>query len=135
MYAPDAEPYTVFANLFDPLIDDYHKRFPRGAKHLPTDVVDINSLVNMDTRNELVISTRECLKSLPVVARPAAYVEDEDALTKLTVREYLYKDVFYVVEPQVFYICYFLDTSVQTPLPSVRATIAMVETREGNRGT
>ncbi|KAH6935647.1 hypothetical protein HPB50_007450 [Hyalomma asiaticum] len=65
VYAPDAESYTVFADLFDPVIDDYHKGFPRGAKHPPTDFGDINTLVNLDPRNEFVISTRvRCGRSL-----------------------------------------------------------------------
>ncbi|KAL1413969.1 hypothetical protein MTO96_030863 [Rhipicephalus appendiculatus] len=65
VYAPDAESYTVFAELFDPVIDDYHKGFPPGAKHPPTDFGDINTLVNLDPKNEFVISTRvRCGRSL-----------------------------------------------------------------------
>ncbi|KAL3251888.1 hypothetical protein MRX96_055022 [Rhipicephalus microplus] len=65
VYAPDAESYTVFAELFDPVIDDYHKGFPPGTKHPPTDFGDINTLVNVDPRNEFVISTRvRCGRSL-----------------------------------------------------------------------
>ncbi|KAL1474214.1 hypothetical protein MTO96_021351, partial [Rhipicephalus appendiculatus] len=69
VYAPDAESYTVFAELFDPVIDDYHKGFPPGAKHPPTDFGDINTLVNLDPKNEFVISTRvRCGRSLQVSA-------------------------------------------------------------------
>ncbi|KAH7967868.1 arginine kinase Lit v 2.0101 [Rhipicephalus sanguineus] len=65
VYAPDAESYTVFAELFDPVIDDYHKGFPPGAKHPRTDFGDINTLVNLDPKNEFVISTRvRCGRSL-----------------------------------------------------------------------
>merc|ERR1712137_1283342 len=33
VYAPDAESYTLFHDLFDPIIEDYHTGFKSGDKH------------------------------------------------------------------------------------------------------
>ena len=33
IYAPDAEAYSVFADLFDPIIDDYHGGFGKTDRH------------------------------------------------------------------------------------------------------
>ena len=33
VYAPDAESYSAFADLFDPIICDYHTGFQPGDKH------------------------------------------------------------------------------------------------------
>ena len=38
MYAPDAEAYTTFKELFDPLIEDYHNGFGPSARQPPTDL-------------------------------------------------------------------------------------------------
>ena len=65
LYAPDAESYTLFKELFDPVIDDYHKGFKPTDKHPPTDFGDVNTLCNVDPDNQFVISTRvRCGRSL-----------------------------------------------------------------------
>jgi len=65
LYAPDAESYTLFADLFNPVIEDYHGGFKPTDKHPPTDFGDLNTLVNVDPNNEFVISTRvRCGRSL-----------------------------------------------------------------------
>lgn len=48
IYAPDAESYTVFADLFDPIIDDYHQGFKKTDKHPPKDFGDVDTLGNLD---------------------------------------------------------------------------------------
>lgn len=48
IYAPDAEAYTVFAELFDPIIDDYHGGFKKSDKHPPKDFGDVDSFGNLD---------------------------------------------------------------------------------------
>lgn len=48
IYAPDAEAYTVFAELFDPIIDDYHQGFKKSDKHPPKDFGDVDSFGNLD---------------------------------------------------------------------------------------
>lgn len=64
IYAPDAEAYTVFADIFDPMIEDYHS-FPRGAKHPPRDFGDVKSFPNLDPTDEFVVSTRiRCARSM-----------------------------------------------------------------------
>jgi len=64
VYAPDAESYTLFADLFDPMIEDYHG-FPKGDKHPARDFGDGNAFVNVDPDGQYVISTRvRCGRSL-----------------------------------------------------------------------
>lgn len=48
IYAPDAEAYTVFAEIFDPIIDDYHGGFKKSDKHPPKDFGDVDSFGNLD---------------------------------------------------------------------------------------
>lgn len=48
IYAPDAEAYTVFAEIFDPIIDDYHGGFKKSDKHPPKDFGDVDYFANLD---------------------------------------------------------------------------------------
>ncbi|KAI5711613.1 hypothetical protein M8J76_008248 [Diaphorina citri] len=65
IYAPDAEAYIVFADLFDPIIEDYHKGFKKTDKHPPKNWGDVDSFANLDPNGEFVISTRvRCGRSL-----------------------------------------------------------------------
>lgn len=65
IYAPDAESYTLFADLFNPIIDEYHGGFSSTDKHPASEFGDLKSLVNVDPNNEFVISTRvRCGRSL-----------------------------------------------------------------------
>ena len=48
VYAPDAESYSAFADLFDPIICDYHTGFQPGDKHPARDFGDIETLGNLD---------------------------------------------------------------------------------------
>lgn len=65
IYAPDAESYSLFAPLFDSVIEAYHSGFKSTDKHPQTDFGDINTLVDLDPTNEFVISTRvRCGRSL-----------------------------------------------------------------------
>lgn len=65
IYAPDAEAYTVFADLFDPIIEDYHGGFKKTDKHPPREFGDVNCFSNLDPNNEFIISTRvRCGRSL-----------------------------------------------------------------------
>lgn len=65
VYAPDAESYTVFAPLFDPIIEDYHVGFTQTDKHPAKNFGDVNTLVNVDPEGKYVISTRvRCGRSM-----------------------------------------------------------------------
>ena len=65
LYAPDAEAYTVFADLFDPVIEDYHFGFKKTDKHPPKNWGDVSSFGNLDPNNEFVVSTRvRCGRSM-----------------------------------------------------------------------
>lgn len=65
VYAPDAEAYTLFAPLFDPIIEDYHVGFSQTDKHPAKDFGDVNSLVNVDPEGAYVVSTRvRCGRSM-----------------------------------------------------------------------
>ncbi|KAL1468749.1 hypothetical protein MTO96_025193 [Rhipicephalus appendiculatus] len=64
IYAPDAESYRVFADLFDPVIQDYHK-FKPTDRHPPTNFGDLSTLKDVDPTNDFVVSTRiRCARSL-----------------------------------------------------------------------
>ncbi|XP_013791403.1 arginine kinase-like [Limulus polyphemus] len=65
IYAPDAESYTTFAPLFNPIIDDYHGGFKATDKHPAKEWGDINTLVDLDPTGKFIISTRvRCGRSL-----------------------------------------------------------------------
>ncbi|KAL1486833.1 hypothetical protein MTO96_031186 [Rhipicephalus appendiculatus] len=65
VYAPDAESYTVFADLFNPVIEDYHGGFKSTDRQPPTDFGDLSTLLNVDPDNKYVVSTRvRCGRSL-----------------------------------------------------------------------
>ncbi|PWV04248.1 arginine kinase [Trypanosoma cruzi] len=65
VYAPDAESYTLFAALFDPIIEDYHKGFKPSDKQPPKDFGDLNTFIDVDPDKKYVISTRvRCGRSL-----------------------------------------------------------------------
>merc|ERR1711976_122253 len=60
VYAPDAEAYSLFSPLFDPVIEDYHVGFKQTDKHPASDFGDGNAFVNVDPDGQFVISTRVC---------------------------------------------------------------------------
>merc|ERR1719154_976721 len=102
VYAPDAEAYTLFAPLFDPIIEDYHVGFSQTDKHPAKDFGDVNSLVNVDPEGAYVVSTRvRCGRSMqgypfnPCLTE-AQYKEMEEkvssTLTKLTDDHFLFKE-------------------------------------------
>nr|BAF49173.1 arginine kinase [Cissites cephalotes] len=65
IYAPDPDAYTVFADIFDPIIEDYHGGFDRCAQHPPTNWGDIEQFSNLDPTGDFIISTRvRCGRSL-----------------------------------------------------------------------
>ena len=87
IYAPDAESYTLFAPLFDPVIDEYHGGFKPTDKHPQSDWGDLNTLVDLDPKGEFVVSTRvRCGRSLqgypfnPCLTEPQ-YKEMEDKVS------------------------------------------------------
>ncbi|XP_014243105.1 arginine kinase-like isoform X2 [Cimex lectularius] len=65
VYAPDAEAYTVFAGLFDPVIEEYHGGFKKTDKHPAKDWGDPGSFGDLDPNGEFIISTRvRCGRSI-----------------------------------------------------------------------
>jgi len=65
IYAPDAESYTLFSDLFDPIIEDYHVGFKAGDCHPPRNFGDVETLGNLDPEGQFIISTRvRCGRSL-----------------------------------------------------------------------
>ncbi|XP_066957558.1 arginine kinase Met e 2 [Macrobrachium rosenbergii] len=65
IYAPDAEAYTLFAPLFDPIIEDYHVGFKKEDQHPPKDFGDLDKFVNVDPEGAYVVSTRvRCGRSM-----------------------------------------------------------------------
>jgi len=102
IYAPDAEAYSLFAPLFDPIIDDYHQGFKPTDKHPQTDFGDLNTLVDLDPEGKYVVSTRvRCGRSLagypfnPCLTE-AQYKEMEDKVSStLTAMEGELKGKYY----------------------------------------
>lgn len=65
VYAPDAESYTTFAPLFNPIIEDYHQGFKPTDKQPPKDFGKMDDFVDVDPEGKYVISTRvRCGRSL-----------------------------------------------------------------------
>ncbi|XP_017028292.1 arginine kinase 1 [Drosophila kikkawai] len=65
VYAPDPEAYTVFADLFDPIIEDYHKGFCKAAKHPEACFGEGKDFENLDPDNKFIQSTRvRCGRSI-----------------------------------------------------------------------
>nr|CAI5859536.1 unnamed protein product [Callosobruchus analis] len=65
IYAPDAESYSVFSDLFDPIIEDYHAGFKKTDKHPPKNWGDVSVFGDLDPAGEFVVSTRvRCGRSL-----------------------------------------------------------------------
>jgi len=68
IYAPDAESYNTFGDVFHPIIQDYHIGFDlkNGAKHPPTDFgLETLNFPNPDPTGEFIVSTRvRCGRSL-----------------------------------------------------------------------
>ncbi len=61
VYAPDAESYSLFADLFDPIICDYHTGFKPGDKHPARDFGDVETLGNLDPEVSLIHAS-SCLE-------------------------------------------------------------------------
>ena len=65
VYSPDADSYTTFEALFNPIIEEYHFGFKPTDKHPPSDFGNPDTLVNLDPTSEFIISTRvRCGRSL-----------------------------------------------------------------------
>lgn len=65
VYAADPEAYSVFAELFDPIIEEYHGGFGPKDVHPPLDWGNPRTLGNLDPTGKYVVSTRvRCGRSL-----------------------------------------------------------------------
>nr|CAD2148629.1 unnamed protein product [Meloidogyne enterolobii] len=67
VYAPDAESYTLFKPLFDPIIQDYHNGFGPDQKQPQTDLGEGKTqlLPDLDPEGKFINSTRvRCGRSL-----------------------------------------------------------------------
>ncbi|KAF7272514.1 arginine kinase-like [Rhynchophorus ferrugineus] len=64
VYAADPECYTVFKELFDPIIEEYHK-FKLIANQPATDWGPPNAFGNLDPKGDIIVSTRvRCCRTL-----------------------------------------------------------------------
>ena len=67
IYAPDAEAYTLFKALFDPVIEDYHNGFGPSQKQPASDLGEgkTHLLPDLDPEGKFINSTRvRCIRSL-----------------------------------------------------------------------
>lgn len=73
MYAADPETYNVFADLFDPIIEEYHTGFAKDAIHPELSWGDPATLQALDPDGKYIKSTRiRCARSIegfPLVAK------------------------------------------------------------------
>lgn len=58
LYAPDAEAYTTFKGLFDPVIETYHRGFAPTDKHPAFEFGDADLIGDVDPEGKYVVSTR-----------------------------------------------------------------------------
>ena len=78
IYAPDAESYSVFADLFDPIIEDYHFGFKKTDKHPASEFGDVSVFGNVDPAGEYVVSTRvRCGRSMQGYAFNPCLTEEQ----------------------------------------------------------
>ncbi|CAI5440072.1 unnamed protein product [Caenorhabditis angaria] len=67
VYAPDAEAYTLFSDLFNPVIEEYHNGFKSTDTQPAMDLGEknIGDLADLDPENKFIVSTRiRCGRSL-----------------------------------------------------------------------
>ncbi|XP_055843786.1 arginine kinase 1-like [Episyrphus balteatus] len=65
VYAPDAEAYTIFADLFDPIIQDYHCGFKKTDKHPYPNFGNPCVFGDLDPFKHYIASTRiRCARSI-----------------------------------------------------------------------
>lgn len=67
VYAPDAEAYTTFKELFEPILTDYHSGFKPSDKQPPVDLGEkhIADLKDLDPEGKYIVSTRiRCGRSI-----------------------------------------------------------------------
>lgn len=65
IYAPDSEAYTVFSELFDPIIEEYHTGFSSDKMHPDLNWGDPDELGNLDVEGKYIVSTRvRCARSV-----------------------------------------------------------------------
>ena len=65
IYAPDAEAYSVFAPIFDPVIEDYHGGFSRTDMHPPPTYEGSMEFGDLDPDGRYIVSTRiRCGRSI-----------------------------------------------------------------------
>uniref|UniRef100_A0A0K0DUR3 arginine kinase n=1 Tax=Strongyloides stercoralis TaxID=6248 RepID=A0A0K0DUR3_STRER len=60
VYAPDAESYTLFKDLFDPIIEEYHGGFKATDVHPPLDFGKdkLSEFTDLDPEGKFIISSR-----------------------------------------------------------------------------
>lgn len=65
IYAADPSCYTVFGDLFNPIIHDYHYGFKLSDSQPPTDWGAVDKVGNIDPKGQYVVSTRiRCCRSI-----------------------------------------------------------------------
>nr|UUA80646.1 arginine kinase 2 [Lasioderma serricorne] len=87
IYAPDADAYSIFAELFDPIIEDYHLGFKQSDRHPKTDWGDVDCLTDVDPTKQYVVSTRvRCARSIEGYPLNPCMTEDhyKEIETKMT---------------------------------------------------
>ncbi|SPP85367.1 arginine kinase-like [Drosophila guanche] len=70
--APEPEAYKTFAEIFDPIIEDFHKGFKKTDKHPECCFGKCNDFANLDPDNKYILSTRvrcgRSVKNFPFIS-------------------------------------------------------------------
>ncbi|XP_016973147.1 arginine kinase [Drosophila rhopaloa] len=92
LYAPDPEAYKVFAELFDPVIQDYHKGFKKEDKQPASCFGKGRDFENLDPDGQFIVSTRvrcgRAIKGFPFnpCLRENTYKELESKICKALIK-------------------------------------------------
>uniref|UniRef100_A0A0K0EZR7 arginine kinase n=1 Tax=Strongyloides venezuelensis TaxID=75913 RepID=A0A0K0EZR7_STRVS len=90
VYAPDAEAYTLFKDLFDPLIEDYHNGFGPNQVQPATDLGEgkYSQLPDLDPEGKYIQSTRiRCGRSFQGFPFNPCLTEDNYKTMEATVKK------------------------------------------------
>lgn len=92
VYAPDAESYTLFKEVFDPIIEDYHGGFKPTDKHPQSVFGELSNFVDLDPEGKYVISTRvRCGRSIAELPFNPCMTEEQYAAMEERVSKVLSK--------------------------------------------
>lgn len=102
VYAPDPDAYETFAELFNPIIQEYHGGFSPTDRQPQIDFGDVDSIRNLDPEGNYIISTRvRCGRSIqgypfnPCMTEPQ-YLGVEAEVTSFLMHIFQFVSIFLI---------------------------------------